>query len=351
MTGDVAQNLAITREAWPTRGWPEANPAAHGMDPEKLAEADRTLAAEYPNLESLLIVRGGDIVYERYSGSTGPDKPHNLKSATKSVLSALVGIALSTGDLGSLDDRLSDFLPEMLPATADRRKRDITVCDLLRMRSGLEWNEWGGCTVEMTSRPNWIRFVLDQPLAYNPGEIHTYSTGDTQLLSGILQKATGMTALDFADLFLFKPLGITRRTWPSDPQGYSVGGTELSLSPRDLAKFAFLYLNGGRWEDQQVVPANWVADSTRQHSLVVPPDASDRPPIGYGYLWWLREQAGHPSFMAVGYGGQFAYVIPDLDLIVVMMGRLRSIPRMFADNRMIREFNVVAEHIVPAVSD
>lgn len=349
MTGEAAQRLAATREYWPTRGWHEADPAARGMDADQMAEADRVLAAEYPNLESLLVVRGGDIVYERYSGSTGPNKPHNLKSATKSVLSALAGIALHTGDLGSLDDRLSDFLPDMLPADDDRRKRAITVRDLLRMRSGLEWNEWGGCTLEMTARPNWMRFVLDQPLAHDPGEVHAYSTGDTQLLSGILQKATGMTALDFADLFLFKPLGITQRTWPDDPQGYTIGGTELSLAPRDLAKFAYLYLNGGRWEDKQVVPAAWVAESTRQHSLVVPPDASDRPAVGYGYLWWLREQAGYPSFMAVGYAGQFAYVIPDLDLIVVMMGRLRGVPRMFADNRMIREFNVVAEHIVPAV--
>ncbi|HML22654.1 MAG TPA: serine hydrolase [Aggregatilinea sp.] len=351
MTGEAAQSLAATRDYWPTRGWREADPAARGMDVDKLAEADRVLAADYPNIESLLVVRSGDIVYARYNDGTGPDKPHNLKSATKSVLSSLVGIALNTGDLNSLDDPLSDFLPEMLPASADRRKRAITVRDLLRMRSGIEWNEWGGCTVEMTSRPNWLRFVLDQPLAHDPGEIHAYSTGDTQLLSAVLQRATGMTALDFADLFLFKPLGITQRTWTSDPQGYTIGGTELALSPRDLAKFAYLYLNGGRWENRQVIPAAWVAESTQQHSLVVPPDNSDRPPIGYGYLWWIREQAGHPSFMAVGFAGQFAYVIPDLDLIVVMNGRLRRVPAMFADNRMIREFNVVADYIVPAVTD
>lgn len=351
MTGELTQERAATRPYWPTQGWREAPPEEHGLDAASLAAADRILQADYPNIEGLLVVRGGHILFERYTGAAAIDRLHNLKSVTKSVLSALVGIALSTGDLGSLDDPLDVFLPELFTSAIDPNKRDITVRDLLRMRSGLEWSEWGGCTVEMTTRPNWVRYVLEQPLIHPPGEVHTYSTGDTQLLSAILQKATGMTALDFADLYLFKPLGITRRTWPEDPQGITIGGTELSLTARDLAKFGYLYLNGGAWDGRQVVPREWVAESTREHSLVVPPDASDRPAIGYGYLWWLREQAGHASHMAVGHGGQFAYVIPDLDLLVVMTGRLSKIPRTFSDNRMIREFNVVEDAIVPAVTE
>jgi len=319
------------------------------MDSTRLADADAYLYEKYPTLNSLLIARHGYLVMER--SARGKDALNNIKSATKSVTSILTGIALDTHDLGGLDDPLSDFYPEYFTSGTDPRKRTLSIRDLLAMRSGIEWSEWGSCAIEMTASPHWIRFVLDEPLTAEPGERFNYSTGDTQLLAGILQKASGITLLDFADLYLFRPLGITQRTWPTDPQGINIGGAELSLTAGDMLKIGYLVLNRGRWDDTRVVSADWIDTSTRQHSLVIPPDASSRPAVGYGYLWWLRPHGSYMSAMAVGYGGQYIYVIPALDLVIVITGMLRDVPRLFADNRMIREFNFVQDWILPAITD
>jgi CubicO group peptidase (beta-lactamase class C family) len=339
---------ARTRDYWPTLGWRESAPVYQDLNAARLDQARDELTQHYPNIHSLLIVRNGYLVYEHYTNGMGPEMPQNVKSVTKSVLSALVGLAIQTGDINSLKDRLGDFFPDQFTSADDPRKREITVHDLLRMRSGIEWVEWSGCTQHMTASRDWIRFVLDQPLEVPPGERHSYSTGDTQLLSGVLTKATGMSALDFADMYLFGPLGITNRSWASDPQGYTVGGSELTITPRDMAKFGYLYLNEGLWDGDQVIPVAWVRESTAQQSLANAADGT-RPEIGYGYLWWLRTQGGYQSAMAVGFGGQFIYVIPDLDLVVVMTAKTNRVPPMFADNRMIREFNVVEDLIIPAV--
>lgn len=337
------------RPYWPTESWQTASPEDHCLDPDQLARAQAHLAEHYPHVDSLLVIRHGYLVTEHYSNSAGPDALHNVKSVTKSVLSALFGIALDTGDLESLDVPVSDYLATYLASTDDRRKREITIRDLLTMRSGLDWSEWGPNTIEMTASKDWIRYVLDRPLIHDPGTHFNYSTGDTQLLSGVLYRAAGMVAADYADLYLFGPLGIRRREWPADPQGYTIGGAELSLTPRDLAKIGYLYLNGGIWEGEQLLPRDWVLASTRTQVRVIPASATGTP-VCYGYLWWLRPQQDHPSFMAVGYGGQYIYAVPDLDLLVVITGDLKQAPEAFTDNRMIRDFNVVQDYIIPAVT-
>lgn len=337
------------RDYWPSDGWRQALPREFGLDADQLVGAWEHLGTHYPTLDSLLVMRGGYLVFERYAEPAGPDTLRNIKSATKSVLSALIGIALRTGDLNSLDDRLCDVLPALFTSADDSARREITIRHLLTMRSGLEWDEWGPNVIEMTANPNWLNYVLDRPLIHDPGTHFNYSTGDTQLLSAVLQQATGITALEFADMYLFAPLGITRRTWPANPQGVTVGGSELSITARDLAKFGYLYLNQGQWEGQTVIPAAWVEESTREQVAVIAHDAGEHPPLGYGYLWWLRPHNGTCSPVAVGYGGQFVYVFPWLDLVVVITGALAQVPAMFADNRMIREFNVVEEYILPAV--
>ncbi len=338
------------RDYWPTDGWHTAEPAAHGLDPGGLDAARDTLREDTPHMDSLLVVRGGDLVYEWYGDTAGPDQLHAVKSVTKSVTSALTGVALDTGDLAGIDEPIGFLLPEALSTVSDRRKREITIRDLLTMRSGLDWAEYGASVVEMTASPNWLDYVLDHDLAAEPGTRFNYSTGDTQLLAAALQQATGMTLLDFADLYLFGPLGIPQRAWASDPQGVTIGGTELKLTPRGMAKFGYLYLNRGQWDGRQVIPADWVTQShTAQIDLERQPD--DCSDLSYGLLWWLRGQGGHPSAIAVGFGGQFVYVIPALDMVVVMTGDLRAAPDSFRDNRMLCQFNLVEERIVPALSD
>lgn len=339
-----------TRDYWPTDGWRESNPDEQGLDSAMISRAAEHLTEQYPHFDSLIIVRHGVIVTEQYSGSSGRDVLHNLKSVTKSVLSILTGIALDTGDLGGLDDTLGQIFPDYFTSGSDAQKRTITIRHLLALRSGLDWQEYGPSTVQMTASPNWINTVLKQPVIHEPGKVHNYSTGDTQLLSAVLQRLTGMSALEFADLYLFRPLGITRRTWPADPQGITIGGSELSLAARDMAKIGYLMLNRGTWADQSIIPADWVQLSTQRHSLVIPSAAKDCPEVGYGYLWWLRPQGEHDSFLAVGFGGQFITVIPALDLIVVLTGDLKTAPETFGDNRMLCLFDFVQDYVVPAVT-
>lgn len=341
--------MAMLRDYWPVDGWRAVPPDAHGMDGAQLEKARAALIEQAPHMTSLLVVRGGYLVAEWYAGGTAPDTLHNVMSVTKSVLSLLVGIAVQTGDLGGLDDTLGDLLPERFTSSSDARKRAITVRDLLCMRSGLAWEEYGSSTVEMTSSRDWVRYVLDRELKSDPGERYNYSTGDAQLLSAMLARATGMTALAFADLYLFGPLGIERRTWPADPQGVTVGGAELALTQRDMAKIGYLALNEGQWVDGALVPAPWIAESFQPQAQVVPPGARNCPPISYGYSWWLRPQGDFASAMAVGYGGQYIYVIPECDLVVVMTGDTSSPPKPFRSNRMLCEFNFVEDMIIPAV--
>jgi CubicO group peptidase (beta-lactamase class C family) len=340
--------MTTNRPAWPVEEWQTAAPDAHGIDPGGLQATQDHLIDNYPTITSLLVARGGVLVHEWYATGDA-DTLRNTKSATKSVLSMLVGIALDAGDLGGLDDTLADLLPARMAGLDDRRKRAITVRDLLTMRSGLAWEEWRGSTLQMTASPDWVRFVLHRPLEREPGTQHNYSTGDSQLLAAALQRATGMSPLEYADMMLFLPLGIERRAWPADPQGITIGGAELALRARDLARLGHLYLNQGRWGDEQIVPAAWVRDSVHAHANVVPQATDDCPRLDYGYLWWLRQQGEYDSFMAVGYGGQYIYVVPALDLVVVMTGTVQDVPRHFADNRMLCQFNLVQDFIVPAV--
>ena len=319
------------------------------MDVAGLDRAFAFLRAQVPHIDSLLVVRGGNLVYERYAPDSGPEPLRNVKSMTKSVLATLVGIALQTGDLESINTPVAYLLPEAFVTLSDRAKRAITVRHLLAMRSGLDWAEYGASAMQMTASPNWVQFVLERPLAHPPGAVLNYSTGDTPLLAAVLQRITGMTLLDFADLYLFGPLGITRRAWPADPQGVTIGGAELALTPRDMAKFGYLVLNGGLWENDRIVAIDWLEESTRMMTIFEPHSPGDCDLLGYGYLWWLRPQGDYESAIAVGYGGQFVYVIPDLDLIVVMTGRIESAPETFRDNRMLCRFNLVEEFIVPSV--
>lgn len=343
----LAEPERPSRDYWPTEDWRTADPAQHAISARALDAARDYVQANVPHIDSLLVVRGGDLVYEWYAASDGITSLHNVKSVTKSVTSALVGIALDTGDLASIDESLGFILPEIFSTVDDRHKRTITIGDLLTMRSGLSWAEYGRSAVQLTASPNWIDYILEHPLEHEPGNHFNYSTGDTQLIAAALQKLTAMPLLDYADMYLFRPLGITRRAWAADPQGINIGGAELQLTARDMAKFGYLYLNHGLWDGEQVIPDTWVNQS---HTPQVELDrrGNECEDLAYGLLWWLRSQGGHASGIAVGYGGQFVYVIPALDMVVVMTGDLRTAPETFRDNRMLCQFNLVEDFIVPA---
>jgi CubicO group peptidase (beta-lactamase class C family) len=326
------------RDYWPTRSWRESTPAAQGLDAEMLARADRAIEAEYPNIYSLLVVRHGYLVFEKYYRDHDRSDEYNVKSITKSVTSALIGIALEQGHLSSLDQRVIEFLPEYATPPIDERKQAITLRHLLTMTSGFAWTEDDiGAWV---SSGDWVKYAMNRPLAHQPGEVFTYDTASSHLLSAVISRATTMSEFQFADAQVFQPLGISARIWPADPQGYTFGGSELHLTSRDLAKFGYLYLNNGFWDGAQVVPAAWVQESTTERRSKVGFFGDE----GYGYLWWVAEDQGHAAYFALGYGAQYIYVVPDLDLVVVITANTAVAPQAIKDaSPLIRSF------VIPAI--
>jgi CubicO group peptidase (beta-lactamase class C family) len=331
------------RDYWPTAGWRTAAPSQQGMDPQVLDDLDTQLSERYPQVRSFLVVRHGYLVYEHYWHGFDAADGQELHSITKSIISALVGIALAEHKLKSLDQTIGELLAAHLPKHADPRVRAITVRQLLTMTGGLPGDDQPtGGDVRLSRRlfqsRDWVEHILGRPLATTPGSSFAYSNASSHLLSAIVADATGQSTLAYARAKLFGPLGIhsdnvfqpragkpptpaqlrayqqAAVAWPRDPQGYHFGFGETKLPARDLAKFGWLYLNGGRWNGSQVVPADYVRASTQPHTEL--PRLG--PGGGYGYQWWTRRVGQHASFVAAGIWGQRILVLPDLDLVVVI---------------------------------
>jgi CubicO group peptidase (beta-lactamase class C family) len=272
---------------------------------------DDTVAAagEMPRLHSLLVSRGGVLVLEQYFNGARAARPANVKSVSKSVISALVGIAIERGLIKSVREPIAPYFPGMLDSAADAPKRRITIEDLLTMRSGLESTSGRNYGAWVRSA-NWVRFVLSRPLEAPPGEAIEYSTGNTHLLSAILTRATRMSTWEFAQEALARPLGFALARWMRDPQGIYFGGNEMLMTPREMVAFGELYLNRGRVKGRQIIPAAWIEASFEPRGRSYWSDQQ------YGYGWWIRELAGRPAYFAWGFGGQYIFVLPELDLVI-----------------------------------
>ena len=296
---------------------PAASRAVAVAPPAPTRGLDRALldtayaqAARLPRLRSLLVARDGEILAERYFRGATAERPANVKSVSKSIVSALVGIAVAEGHLRGPEQPVAPFFPEHLARDPDPRKRAITIGNLLSMQSGLERTSGPGYGAWVTSR-DWVRHALVRPMVEDPGGRMLYSTGNTHLLSAILTEATGRSTWAYARGVLAEPLGIRLPQWPTDPQGIYFGGNEMRLTPRAMVRFGELYRNGGRYGGRQVVPEAWVRAS------LVPRTRSPWSGDEYGYGWFLSTAGGHPMFYAWGYGGQFIFVVPELRLTVV----------------------------------
>lgn len=331
---------AVERDYWPTTGWRSAQPEDHGIDPAQLAMIEDQLPKEYRHVRSVLVVRDGYLVYEQYREGLDRTSGHDVRSITKSVVGALIGIALAEGKIASVEQTVGELLPAQLPGSADSRFADVTVRQLLTMTAGLAGDDpsMGGDSrvfEAMWTSSDWVRHVLGQRLVTEPGTRFAYNDATAHLLSAIVANVSGKSTLEYARAKLFEPLGIdtqhalepvlgesidsatieayeeSRVAWPVDPQGVHFGAAFLRLPARDLAKFGYMYLNGGRWDGQQVVPADYVATATTAGG------SSPNVSAGYGWLWWL-ESEGTPTFVAQGRGGQLIYVAPDSDLVIVV---------------------------------
>ena len=285
--------------------------ATTGLDAAKieqtLAEAERL-----PNLRSLIVMRDGEeLVARRFNGGADLDRTVNIKSASKSVISALVGIAIERGVLAGTEQRALSELNGYAPADPDPRLRQITVGNLLSMQAGLERTS-GANYGRWVSSPNWVRYALSQPFVAEPGGAMLYSTGSTHLLSAMLTEASSRSTWSLAQDWLAKPLDIAIPQWERDPQGIYLGGNQMAMSPRAMARFGELYRLGGTIEGRRILPEEWIERSWQ------PQTTSPWSGEEYGYGWFISEVGGYPLYYAWGYGGQMIYIVPDLALTVVM---------------------------------
>lgn len=298
---------------WPEQDWDTSAPGKQGMDAETL----KNLESIIPTAVDIVIVRNGYIVYD-YHNDEGyewaEDGMPGIFSITKSITSALIGIAIDEGHIQGVDQKVTDFFPEW--AEKNPGWADITLEHLLTMTGGFDWPEataWNYSTLPMRETENWVDFVISREFLHEPGQVFNYSTGGSQLLAAILSRATGQSVYDYARAKLFDPLGISEVYWEPDPQGIHAGGRGIWMSAKDLARFGLLYLNNGRWNGQQVVSAEWVETSTA-------PRIQGWSYAGeYAYHWWTSsafvEGTTYQYFYGLGYGGQLLFVVPELDIV------------------------------------
>jgi CubicO group peptidase (beta-lactamase class C family) len=299
-----------TPDYWPTDGWKEDIAEHQGIDSAQLADGIRSMQEKQLAIDSLMIVRNGYVVLDAYFSSYDGSFPHDLASITKSVMTTLIGIAVDQGKL-QLDQKVVSFFPDRSITNLDERKKNMTILDLVSMRNGMESECFNGdepTLASMRSAPDWIQAALDRKMVYEPGTHFCYDSPGMHLLSAILQETTGMTALEYAQKYLFGPLGIRDVIWLADPQGYTYGWGDLHLKPEDAAKLGYLWINRGFWNGQQIVSDSWVSASVKAHSRMVGNE------YGYGYGWWVTAI----DFYAMGREGQYIHVLPSINTIVVI---------------------------------
>ena len=313
------------RDYWPTAAWETASMEDHNIDPLKMTLADQ-FAENDPLARSLLVIKDGYIVFENYYGDGGVDQSTNLWSVTKSFSSALIGILMDQHTLISTNQLMAELMP------AYPQFNDITLHHVLTMTTGLSWAESGPLWVEWVFSDDWVASALARGQVNEPGKQFYYSSGNSHFLTSLVYYSSGETPGKIAKEQLFEPMGISfdtlvqpivynswdeyllplSQTWRRDTKGIETASFGLYLTARDMAKFGFLYLNRGTWDDQILISEDWVRNSTKDHVTNIYGRYS------YGYQWYITMVGGHPSFLASGYGGQIIGVVPSLDLVVVL---------------------------------
>ena len=323
--------------------WETAAPDEVGLDAARLEEA-AVEAALSETIASLLVIRHGKLVFERYFNGSDVSHANDVHSLSKSILSVVTGIAISEGLL-----ELDTPIAEVLPADLIGSNGDLAVRHLLTMAAGMRDDEAGYDweSIEEEADPSFVRVVLERPRIAAPGEVFAYDTGITQVLAAVIAESAGVSLCDYATERLFAPLGIDVDHWHVYADGYYAGGHSMFLTPREVARFGQLVLQGGAWEGQQLGPVDWLVES-----LEVVWDLGCRPAqqarIGYGYLWWLYELGGHPVWTAGGYGGQNLHIVPDLDLVLVLTHVTKGDP---ADFEVVPSLDLLRRYVIPAVND
>ena len=295
---------------WPTTEFVTGSPESQGI---RAGQLDLRLKLCAKTTDSFAVLRRGVLVYERYFGGVTADTPHYLASDTKGVVAMITGIAVKEGYIQSAQQKVLEFFPEARIASGEVAKRDMTVEHLLTMTCGLEdsWYEDENDPAAWWNAQDIGLANFERPLAAAPGEEYRYSGACYTLLVSLVQRATGRNFFDYAQEKLFGPLGMTSAEWEREPDGTPWGGSGLSLSTHDMLRFGYLLLNEGRWEDKEIIPADWIARAR----------AKGKGPNDVGYMIWNdRWNPGLECFELRGADGQFIMMFPALDMVVARTG-------------------------------
>jgi len=296
-----------------------STPEEQGLDPDLVAELYLN-AAELESIYSLLVFKNGYLIGEDYYHIGSAKQVVNIHSVTKSITSALVGIALEEGCLSSVDQKMVEFFPELVGKITDPRKKQITIRQMLQMRAGYPWEESTGELFDLLFSGFHARDLVKVPLVRDPGSDSEYSNLTSHLLGVIVARACGTDLKSFAEEHLFAPLDIIVGFWQQEWEGNYLGFSDLTLGAHDLAKFGLMYLNDGVWDGVQVVPADWVHESLQVYSegtwkYRVGRNWDDN---GYGYQWWSIRARDYRYYMAWGHGGHQIVLLDELDMVIVV---------------------------------
>lgn len=303
-------------------GWTTENLKLKQVDTTLIYKAFTQILNKENKIHSVLVVKNDQLIIEEYFKGYLADEPHDLRSTTKSIRSILLGIAIDQGYIENINDPISKYLKSHVPnKNLDERKKNITVKNLLTMSSGLDCNDWDkkskGQEDKVYKKKDWLQYTLDLPMVNKPGTVSNYCSMGAIMIAEIISQATGMTIDKFADKNLFQPLGITNVSWGhTSNKEVNFSAKRLYMTSRDLAKIGQLILRNGEWNGKQVVTEKWIEESTSPKTKITG--------IDYGYFWWnipfnIKDKVVI-SKTATGNGGQYIFVIPELDMVVVFTG-------------------------------
>lgn len=348
----------LLAQEWPGKDWPKATPSSQQVNADSLDAMEGDIrSGKFGNIDAMIVIRHGKMVFEKYfsndyariykdsvlvkSALNSHDpggqynyynswwhpyyrrgKLHSLQSVTKTITSVVIGAAITRKDFPSINTPVMNFFDSTQVKNIDDRKRRMTILHLLTMTAGFDWNELvhysdprNDCT-NMEASFDWVQYVIDKPMAEEPGSRFNYNSGASQLLAYIFRKATGMDMEEYAVLHLFEPLGIEQHYWKRIPTGLPDTEGGLYLKETDLARIFYLFLKNGKWKDRLIIDPQWVKASISPFTRV-------GGTAQYGYKWWLfsyGKDNGKSVWAGSGFGGQWPMVIPELDMVVVFTG-------------------------------
>lgn len=322
---------------WPDTEWRTSTPEEQGIDSALVLAMLQEIEQKDLKIHSVLVIRHGYLVTEVYFPPYTREIKHPLHSITKSVTSAMTGMAIRDNRIKSVQQNVLEFFPEIAKETRDPYLKEITIEHLLTMSAGFNTTTLPDWTNKDATFDSANHILTYDSVLSKPGETFFYDSGLPHLMSAIIQKTSGQTMEALAKTELFGPLGITDYKWQSDPQGVTTGNSGLILYPRDMAKLGYLYLHEGQWQGKQIVPAKWVHESTTKH-IETKGKMNSAEDDGYGYYWWIDSFGG---YSAHGYGGQYIFVLPKLDMVVVFTGGLSDL-NFPAPKQLVKTFLVPA---------